>query len=214
MDTRAFVDAAIGWAHGDERAVEVAAALASEVRCAVLVEGPSDQAALEALASRSGRDLAAEGVPIIAMGGATSIGRFARVLGPEGLDLRLLGLCDAGEESYFRRALGESRYFVCEADLEDELIRALGPEGVEAVIDAQGDLSRLRTFQNQPAQRERSTERQLRRFMGTIKGRKARYARALTEAVDLDRAPQPLIQLLAHTAGAPEPPESSRVRAS
>ncbi|NEE41510.1 ATP-dependent endonuclease, partial [Streptomyces sp. SID7982] len=47
-------------------------------------------------------------------------------------------------------------------------------------------------------QRERPVEAQLRRFMGTIGGRKEHYARALTEALDLGRLPRPLEGLLAH----------------
>ncbi len=63
---------------------------------AILVEGVSDQAALETLASRGARDLEAEGICIVPLGGATSVRRFLERLGPHGLDLRLLGLCDVG----------------------------------------------------------------------------------------------------------------------
>lgn len=196
VETGAFADAVIDWDRGDDRARDVAETLASEISSIVLVEGASDLAALEAIAARIDRELASDGITIIPMGGATSVRRFARLLGPEGLDLRLLGLCDVGEESHFRRVLKPEDIFVCDADLEDELIRALGPAGVEAVISTEGDLARLRTFQNQPAQRVRSVDRQLRRFMGTMGGRKERYARALSNALDLDRAPTPLIDLL------------------
>ena len=51
-----------------------------DVRAVVLVEGVSDQAALEALARRRGRDLAAEGIEIVSMGGATN-GRLATTSG-------------------------------------------------------------------------------------------------------------------------------------
>ncbi len=78
------------------------------------------------------------------------------------------------------------------------MIRALGTDGVQRVIDAQGDLRALHIFQKQPAQRERPVEAQLRRFMGTIGGRKEHYARALTEALDPTRPPRPLDGLLAH----------------
>ena len=60
--------------------------------------GPSDQRALEALAARRGQDLAAEGVLVVTIGGAHGVGRYLRRFGPAGLDLRLAGLCDAGEE--------------------------------------------------------------------------------------------------------------------
>ncbi|MGH3129994.1 MAG: TOPRIM nucleotidyl transferase/hydrolase domain-containing protein, partial [Gaiellaceae bacterium] len=67
----------------------------------VLVEGISDRLALEALAARRGRNLDAEGVSVVAMGGAQSIGRFLDLFGPQGLDVRLAGLCDAAEEGDF-----------------------------------------------------------------------------------------------------------------
>ena len=208
--------AAATWAAAGADAPAPAASAVRELatvaglRTVVLVEGVSDRAALEALAERRGRTLDAEGVSILPLGGATSIGRFVDLLGPHGLDVRLAGLCDVGEESHFRRGverfgLGANLtraemeslgFFVCIADLEDELIRALGVAAVEQVVDAQGDLRALRTFQNQPAQRERTTEQQLRRFMGTQSGRKSHYASALVDALDLTRAPRPLDRLL------------------
>lgn len=176
----------------------------------VLVEGVSDQAAVEALAARLGRDLAEERVAVVPIGGAQAIGRFVEHYGPHGLDLRLAGLCDAAEERDFQRALeraglGESLarddmeklgFFVCDADLEDELIRALGAPAVEAVLAANGDLNPFRTFQKQPAWRGRPAERQLRRFMGSADSRKLRYGRLLVEALPLDRIPRPLAQVL------------------
>lgn len=184
----------------------------SSARSIVLVEGLSDQRALEALAGRRGRDLDAEGISIVSMGGATNIGRFLERLGPRGLDVRLAGICDVAEEGDFARGLeraglgsGISRagmerlgFFVCVADLEDELIRSLGAEAVERVIESQGDLGSFRTFQRQPAWRERTHEEQLRRFLGTHSGRKIRSAPALVEALDLTRVPRPLDEVLAH----------------
>ena len=81
---------------------------ASEPRTVILVEGRSDQAALEALAGRRGQALDAGGISIAAMGGATNIERFLGRFGPNGLDVRLAGLCDADEEGFFRRALGRA----------------------------------------------------------------------------------------------------------
>lgn len=52
------------------------------MRTAVLLEGLSDLAAVEALAARQGRDLAAEGVGVVQMGGAMNVGRYAVALGP------------------------------------------------------------------------------------------------------------------------------------
>jgi hypothetical protein len=183
-----------------------------DARAVVLVEGTSDQVALETLAERRGRDLGAEQVAIVPIGGAQAIGGFLERLGPQGLDVRLAGLCDAGEERDFRRGLERAGlgsdltraemealgFYVCDADLEDELIRALGAESVEQIADAQGDLGAFRTLQKQPAWRGRPREEQLRRWMGSGGRRKIRYARLLVEALDLTKVPRPLNLLLAH----------------
>jgi hypothetical protein len=214
-ELRRFRLAVVAWAAGGARADAAAAEarqLAGGVRKIVLVEGNSDQLALEALATRHGRDLDGERVAVVPLGGATNIGRFLDVCGPSGLGLPLAGLCDLGEERHFRRhlervGLGSGLtsaeletlgFHVCVADLEDELIRALGAEGVQWVIEAQGETRPFRTFQSQPAQRERPVEHQLRRFMGTHSGRKALYARALVAHLDPGRVPRPLERLLAH----------------
>lgn len=197
-------DAIIAWAagrDGAEAAADVVRQLAPAARTIVLVEGVSDAAALQTLAARRGRDLDADGVCLVPMGGATSIGRYLELLAP--LGLRLAGLCDLNEQEFFERALakvglGTEGFFVCDADLEHELIRAAGVDGVERVIEDQGDLAALRTFQRQPAQRPRPAEQQLHRFMGTMGGRKARYAAAIVDSLDLDRVPTPLDELLAH----------------
>jgi len=181
-------------------------------RAIVLVEGISDQIALETLAARRGRDLAGEGISIVPIGGAQAVGRFLARFDKERSDATLAGLCDEREEDVFRRGLERAGlgstltrvemerlgFYVCIADLEDELIRALGPASVEAVIDSQGDLGSFRTFQKQPAWRGRSIEGQLRRFMGSADRRKIRYARLLVAALDLDRVPRPLDGVLAH----------------
>jgi hypothetical protein len=180
-------------------------------RAVVLVEGISDRSAVEALAERRGRNLAAEGISVVPIGGAQAIGRFLNELGPRGLDVRLAGLCDAAEEGEFQRGLERAGlgsnltradmerlgFFVCVADLEEELIRALGSAAVEEVAEAEGDLGAFRTLQKQPAWQGRPVEEQLRRFMGSGGSRKVRYARLLVEALDLDRVPRPLDLVLA-----------------
>lgn len=178
-------------------------------RAVVLVEGISDQRALTTLARRRGRDLDAEGVSVIPIGGAHAIGPYLERLGPGGLDLKLAGLCDVGEEGAFRRALERAGmatdptrddmehlgFYVCVTDLEDELVRALGSAAVQRVIEAQGELGPFRTFQKQPAKRRLSMEEQLWRFMWN---RKIRYAPLLVDALDLSRVPRPLEGVLAH----------------
>ncbi|MEO3803504.1 TOPRIM nucleotidyl transferase/hydrolase domain-containing protein [Nonomuraea sp. B1E8] len=187
----------------------------SDTQTVVLVEGLSDKSAVETLAERRGVDLAAEGISLVAMGGATNIRTYAGRFGPSGSNLRLAGLCDAGEEGDYRRGLeraglvsGSGRsdleaigFFVCVADLEDELIRTLGTAAVERVVDAEGELGSFRTLQKQPAWRGGSTHDQLRRFMGSGSGRKIRYSGLLVEALDLDRVPRPLDLLLTHLTG-------------
>ena len=200
-------------AGGSSAALAAAAARARDApdSCAViLVEGTSDQAALETLAARGGRDLRGEGVFIVPMGGATNIGHFLGRFGPRGFGVRLAGLCDEGEERDFRRSLEQAGlgagldraglaqlgFFVCVADLEDELIRSLGVCGVEQLIEVQGELGPFRTFTRQPAQRNRPREQQLRRFMGTRSGRKIHYGHVLAAALDLNRVPGPLAGVL------------------
>ena len=180
----------------------------------MLVEGISDQIAVETLAARLGRSLATEGVSVVSMGGAHAIGRFLTLFGPQGANLRLAGLYDVGEETVVRRALQRSGFgsgspltradleelgfYVCILDLEDELIRALGAASVEAVIEAQGELDSFRTLQKQPAWRGQSIDAQLRRFLGSGATRKIRYARLLVDALDPAHVPRPLHLVLAH----------------
>jgi hypothetical protein len=186
--------------------------VAEHARAVVLVEGISDQVALETLAARRGRHLDAEGVSVVPIGGAQAIGNFLDRFGPHGFDLTLAGLCDAGEEGDFQRGLERAGFgsnltraemerlgfYVCAVDLEDELIRALGAAAVERVVDAQGELRAFRTLQKQSAWHGRATEEQLRRFMGSGGRRKIRYARLLIDALDLTQVPRPLDRVLAH----------------
>jgi hypothetical protein len=182
----------------DETSLAAAYARRDPGSCAVvLVEGMSDQAAVQTLAERAGRDLRASGIFVVPMGGATNIGHFVNLFGPTGYGVRLAGLCDQGEERDFRRGLdGAGPYFVCVADLEDELIRALGTGRVEELIEAEGESGPFRTFTRQPAHRGERRDQQLHRFMGTRSGRKIRYGHVLAAALDLALIPGPLAGLL------------------
>jgi hypothetical protein len=211
-----FADRAEAWVRetGPRALAAAVAALGDGVplRTVVLVEGASDRAALEVLAARRGRDLSAEGVAVVALGGAKNAWRYVRLFGPPGHGVGLAGLCDRREEPDFRRALTRARlgpigtreqlerrrFFVCEDDLEDELIRALGAAAVEEVIESQGDGRPWRTFRRQAAQARVPVDRQLRRFTGTRSGRKTSYAALFVAALDLDRIPRPLGALLDH----------------
>ncbi|MEU6434108.1 TOPRIM nucleotidyl transferase/hydrolase domain-containing protein [Streptomyces albidoflavus] len=201
-ETSAFREAVGGWANGGpgERARELAGRLG--VRTAVLLEGLSDLAAVETLAARQGRDLAAEGVCVVQMAGAMNVGRYALTLGPPGLGLRLTGLCDIRERPFYERGFGRAgapadAVFACSADLEDELVRALGTARVEELVHAEGDDRAWQTFLRQPAQLGRPRPQQLRRFLGTKKGRKIRYGHLLVEALGPGQVPAPLTHLFA-----------------
>src|SRR5512132_2157848 len=124
-----------------------------KLRSVVLVEGPSDGAALRALAQRWGHDLDAEGVSIEPMGGYGNLGRFLERYGPSGLGVRLAGLYDGPEERHFKRGLARAGFgsslthadlewlgfYACDANLEDELTRALGPAAMEGLLETQGE---------------------------------------------------------------------------
>jgi OLD-like protein len=180
-----------------------------DARAIVLVEGVSDQVAVETLALRRGRDLAAEGISVVPVGGAQALGRYLDLYGPHGSDVRVAGLCDAGEAGELRLALERAGFgrdldragmeglgfFVCEADLEDELVRSLGAAAVLEILEAHGKLGSFRTYQKQPAHRARPVEAQLRGFLTNWK---IRLAAPLVEALDLSRVPRPLDGVLAH----------------
>jgi len=167
----------------------------SQPATVVCVEGASDRAALLRLAERRGRDLDAEGVDVVAIGGAHALRRFVTSLDTR--KLRLAGLCDAGESAEFTRVLDE--VYVCDPDLEYELIRALGSARIVELIEAQGELHSFRTLQKQLEQRTRPLGQQLRLF---LHNRKIRYAPLLVDALDLAKVPRPLDELLA-AVGAP-----------
>jgi OLD-like protein len=188
-----------------ELVIERAVTEASGASCVVLVEGVSDRIALEVIAEGQGRLLRDEGISIVPMGGATNIGRFLTLFD----GVRLAGLYDVAEEGHFARRLERAGFgrdldlqqmeplgfFACDVDLEDELIRALGPDEVERIIASQGDLSSFRTMQREPFHRTREHRQQLYRF---VRGRNYRYARPLAEALDPARIPPPHERLLAY----------------
>ena len=154
----------------------------------VLVEGVTDRSALEAVARKLGLDLG--GVEIVPIGGAQAIRLVAAQYEAE----RVVGLCDVGEERWFRRVLGDATY-VCDKDLEDELIRGLGVDRVQEVVAAQGELETFRSFQQQLYWRGRPAEQQLRRWLQNG-GRHHRYPPLLVEAMEPSEIPAPLVGIL------------------
>jgi OLD-like protein len=181
------------------------------VRAAILVEGLSDRVALEALASCTGRDLSAEGISVVDIGGAKNMGASLGRFGPRGMRVAVAGLFDAAEERDVRRGLERAGFgsdlsradmerlgfYACVEDLEDELIRALGADTVLGIIEARGELGSFRTLQKQPEWRGRPIEQQLRRFLGNA-SRKIDYAAAMIEALGDSNVPRPLAAVLTH----------------
>jgi hypothetical protein len=175
----------------------------------VLVEGRSDVAAVEALCAARGLDPETDSFALVDMGGVTNVAHHLTRLTSSPGSPRVLGLCDAPEERFVIRALRregvevETRqdleragFVVCDRDLEDELIRALGPARVESVLGELGQHEQLRAFQRQPQWRGRDVHDQLRRFAGTASGRKALFARRLAEELTPENTPPPLARLL------------------
>jgi len=169
------------------------------LRAVVLVEGESDRIAIETLATRRGRDFAAEGVAVVPIGGAQAIERALR----SHVDVRVAGLYDIGERTAVLRGLERAgvaadAFFACEPDLEGELVRALGPERMLEVVETRGQLAAFTTYRKQPAKRAKPLEVQLH---GWLHNWKVRYAAALVEALELDRVPPPLDGVLDAVSG-------------
>ena len=188
------------------------------VGTAVLLEGPTDLAAVRAVAAAYGVTETAHGYELVDMGGVTNIRRHLAACRTASVPVRVIGMCDAGEAQFFVRALevdsdgldhgvvlAKHGFSVCDADLEDELIRALGSERVVGVLCRLGLRPRLTTFQRQPAWRDRPLDEQLHRFAGVASGRKTLLAGALAEALAPDEVPSPLRRLVAEMANGPLP---------
>ena len=188
------------------------------VQTLVLVEGDSDAAALRALAGLLGCDLDPHRIHIQSAHGVTNFSRLLVEFLSTHPGARFCGMYDAADERHVRRALACAAtpihpdecldsfgFFVCVADLEDELIRALGVEAVERVLEAQGELASFRRFQAMPQHRGTPVHHQLRRFLGTRATRKIRSAQRLVEALDPARLPRPLAQLMSKLLEAPAP---------
>lgn len=202
-----------GWPHGPgapERATRRALRRVDDADAIIVVEGISDQLAVETLARRRGRDLGGERVAVLPVGGAQAMGTYLRRFGPQGDRRHLAGLCDADAAELVRRTLwstGVGRpstvaglndvgFHVCTEDLEDELIRAAGIDTVLDMLEHQGELRSFRTFQKQLEWRGRSIPSQLRRFITATSRRSLRYAVLLVEAMDPADAPDPLDAVL------------------
>jgi hypothetical protein len=172
----------------------------------VLVEGRSDREALVVPLRRRGLD---GPVDVREMGGATNVRRHLRDAVTDAGTRRVLGLCDEAEAAFFRRALtaegvraGTTQemaalgFHICVRDLEDELLRALGGDGVRRVLEHLGLDGAFDRFSRQRAWADRPLEARLHRFAGAVSGRKALLGAALTTALPDERLPSPMRRLL------------------
>lgn len=203
----------------------------SAQRVVVLLEGQSDVAALRALLRARPLLLTDPQLELVDMCGVTNIRRHLADLvgeaGPGATDHhRVLGVCDVGEASFFARGLASIGhhvsstrdmaalgFHVCDQDLEDELIRALGADRVIEVLAGLGLLDRFATFRRQPTWTGRPVTDQLRRFSGTTSGRKVLVAEALAGAMSPEQVPPPLAALVAQIrAAASDPAPGPAVR--
>ena len=182
---------------------------ATTVQTLVLVEGDSDAAALRALAGLLRCDLEAHRIQIRSAHGVTNYPRLLAEFLRAHPGARICGMYDAADERHVRRAIAGAAipidadeclesfgFFACVADLEDELIRALGADAVERVLESQGELTSFRRFQAMPQHLGTPVHQQLRRFLGTRATRKIRSAERLVEALDPARLPRPLVELM------------------
>jgi len=174
----------------------------------VLVEGESDAGVVHALAGLLRLNLSDIGVEVRSAAGITNFPRILSEFVETNSGEAFCGMYDAADERHVRRALARvglrigseesiepHGFFACEADLEDELIRALGTSVVEATVESQGELASLRRFQAMPEHRGSSAHAQLHRFLGTRATRKIRSARLLGERLDPLNLPGPLKNL-------------------
>lgn len=192
----------------------------SAPRVVVLLEGQSDVAAVRALLLRRPVEVPEDRLTLVDMAGVTNIRRHLAELtadhAPDGRHPgRVLGMCDAAEAAFFARALtsighpvrstpdmAALGFHVCDRDLEEELIRALGPDRVVDVLEELGLLDRFATFCRQPTWSGRPVTDQLHRFAGTTSGRKVLVAQSLASAMDADQVPAPLAALVGHIEAA------------
>lgn len=189
--------------------------VADDPRVAVFVEGGSDAVVVDALGRargiRFGTLITAggSGAALVSMRGVTNARRELARLRTAHPTTLALGLADAPEERIVATALSDhglavadrtelarAGFFVCEDDLEDELIRALGPEAILEALGELGELGRFARFQRQPEWRGRPIVDQLHRFAGSGAGRKLALAERLAARLDASNTPRPLVLLL------------------
>ena len=174
----------------------------------LLVEGFSDLLAVRVLAAKLGVDLDAAGVSVISLEGGDVFPHYVALLGPQGLKVELRGLCDADKAQRWithlrqaglpvtdRPSMAAAGFYVCDPDLEEELVAPLTTAEIEAVFSADGALGDFQVFGAQP-QYAGMTATQLQ--VAFTKVDKIRWAPLLADALTPGGIPQPIRDLLAN----------------
>ncbi|GAB3712292.1 TOPRIM nucleotidyl transferase/hydrolase domain-containing protein [Mariniluteicoccus flavus] len=188
-------------------ATDASLRMSANARTVVLLEGASDVAAVRALMETSGID--PRPIELLSLQGVTNVGRVLKEIRLVRSDVDVVGLCDAAETRFVERALVQDGlpvsdasdlptygFFVCVADLEEELIRALTPERARDTLMGAGLGGRFEALQTQAAWVDRPLAEQLHRFCGVASGRKELAAGILAGALADGEAPEPLAMLL------------------
>lgn len=165
----------------------------SSARLFVLLEGPSDVAAITTLVRKAGIDPTP--LELVSLQGITNVGRVLKEIRQVRADADVVGLCDADETRFAEKALNDDGlpvqdasdlpvygFFVCEPDLEGALIDALGAERARDAILGAGLGSTFDALRTQPAWADRPLAEQLHRFCGAASGRKGLAAAILADA--------------------------------
>lgn len=113
-------------------------------RYVIVVEGVADRLIVEGAARARGISLDRIGAIVFELGGAENFPTVYKLLGPQGFDVRVLGLVDEAESPRWVAAVtGRPKHivgrdiFISKPDLEDEYCRGLGgPETAQRLIDA------------------------------------------------------------------------------
>jgi hypothetical protein len=195
--------------HQARKVTRYATSLSAEAYFAetvILVEGPSDLLAVRVLAANLGIALDAAGVSVLSLEGGDLFPHYLKLLGRDGLQLDLRGLCDSDKTqawiTHLRRAglgvtdnasMAAAGFHACVPDLEGELVAALGDDAVDAVLDADGA---LRDFQSFAAERADESRTRAEQQVAFIQKDKVRWAPLVADAVPPAAIPQPIRDLL------------------
>lgn len=173
----------------------------------MFVEGPSDRLAILSLAKKNNLSLDSLGVSVIALNGAGILAWFLKLFGPAGFQLPVCGICDLDHASQWSKVLENSGlgknlsrsdmekigFFVCDRDMEDELVRALGDAVVLQAIDENGDIKDWNLFCQQSNNKVLAQPAQIRAFLAAK--RKVLYAPILVSKLSTT-VPRPLKEVL------------------